>query len=189
MKVIDFTNTDIEKACEALILQLDCRFDLVVGIAEGGRLIAECIAQKLHLPFLPVIRQRSLTQTKYHVKKILKYIPKKILNLIRITENRCLEFLSKRRKNEEKTDNIHILSNDLSFFKNPYIKNILLVDDAIDSGSTVSKVEKFLLTKNNHWNIKVAVITQTFNQPMRKADYQLYNKVLIRFPWSNDFKS
>ena len=189
MKVIDFTNADIEKACETLISQFDCRFDLVAGIAEGGRLIAETIAQKLNLPVLLVIRQRSLTQHKNKTKNIFKYIPKKTLNFVRIAENRCLEFLSKIRKNEEKSDKINIISDDLSFFKNPQIKNILLVDDAIDSGATVKNVEKFLQTKNKNWNIKVAVITQTFKRPMRKADYQIYNKILIRFPWSNDFNS
>ena len=188
MKVIDFTTTDIEKACETLISQFDCQFDLVVGIAEGGRLMAEIISQKLELPLLLVIRQRKLTQYKSKSKNILKYIPKKILNLIRIIENRYCEFLLKIKKQAEQPDEIKILSNELSFFENPQIKNILLVDDAIDSGSTVRNVEKFLQTKNNGWNIKIAVITQSFKQPVRKADYQLYNRVLVRFPWSNDFK-
>ena len=64
----------------------------------------------------------------------------------------------------------------------------MLVDDAIDSGSTIRNAEKFLQTKNKNWNIKIAVITQSFKQPVRKADYQIYNKILVRFPWSNDFK-
>jgi len=188
MKVIDLTNAEIEKNCESLILQFDCRFDLVVGIAEGGRLIAEIISRKLNLPLLLVIRQRKLTQYKSKTKNILKYIPEKILNIIRIIENRCYEILIKIRKNETQEDEITIISNELSFFENHQIKNILLVDDAIDSGATVRNVEKFLQTKNKNWNIKIAVITQTFNRPARKADYQIYNKVLVRFPWSNDFK-
>ena len=187
MKVIDFTNSDIEKSCEALISKFDCRFDLVVGIAEGGRLFAETIAQKLNLPLLLVIRQRNLTQYKSKAKNIFKYIPKKILNFVRIAENRCLEFLLKIRKNTEQIDEISIISSDFSFFENPQIKNILLVDDAIDSGATVRNVEKFLQTKNKNWNIKIAVITQTFKQPVRKADYQIYNRTLVRFPWSNDY--
>ncbi|MCL2597907.1 MAG: phosphoribosyltransferase, partial [Paludibacter sp.] len=103
-------------------------------------------------------------------------------------ENRWYEMLMKIRKKKEKINEIGILSNDLSFFENPQIKNVLLVDDAIDSGATIRDTEKFLKTKNENWHIKVAVITQTFAQPLRKADYQIYNRVLVRFPWSNDFK-
>jgi len=188
MKVINLTNEDIKRTCETLILQFDCPFDLVVGIAEGGRLIAETIAQKLNLPLLLVVRQRGLTPHKSKAKKILKHIPVKILNLIRIAENRWYEMLMKIRKKEKKLNEIRIISSDLSFFENPQIKNILLVDDAIDSGATIRDTEKFLKTKNKNWRIKVAVITQTFVQPLRKADYQIYNRILVRFPWSNDFK-
>ncbi|MDR0873713.1 MAG: phosphoribosyltransferase [Prevotellaceae bacterium] len=188
MKVIDLTNADIEKACELLISRFDCQFDLIVGIAEGGRLIAETIAQKLYLPLLLVGRQRELTRYKSKARNMFKHFPKKILNFARITENNCYEMLGKMRKHEEKLDKINILSNDLSFFENPQIKNILLVDDAIDSGVTIRDTEKFLQMKNNNWNIKTAVLTQTFNRPVKKADYQIYNRTLVRFPWSNDYK-
>lgn len=188
MKVINVTKADITKACETLVSQFDCSFDLVVGIAEGGRFIAETIAQKLNLPLLLVARQRSLTPHKNKMKKILKHIPEKILNFIRIAENRCYEIGMKIRKKEEKINEITIISHDLSFFENPQIQNILLVDDAIDSGATIRDTEKFLQIKNENWQIKVAVITQTFKQPLRKADYQIYNRILLRFPWSNDSK-
>jgi hypoxanthine phosphoribosyltransferase len=188
MKVIDLTNTDIERACELLISQFEHQFDLVVGIAEGGRFIAETIAEKLNLPFLLVGRQRELTQYKSKAKNIFKHIPKKILNFVRMAENSCYEMLGKMRKYDEKLDKINILSNDLSFFKNPQMKNILLVDDAVDSGVTIRDTEKFLKMKNNNWDIKTAVITQTFHRPVKKADYKVYSKTLVRFPWSNDFK-
>ncbi len=193
MKVIDLTHSDIEKACETLISQFDCEFDLVVGIATGGRLIAETIAGKLNLPVLLVIRQRSLTQHKGRVKNLLKYIPKKILNAARIAENRLYEFLLRIKKSRATIDElktgvsqISIISDDFSCFNNPEITNILLVDDAIDSGSTIKDTENFLKSKNRNWHIKTAVITQTFSRPLRKADYQIYNRTLVRFPWSND---
>ena len=187
MKVLDLTNSDIEKSCELLIAQFDRQFDLLVGIAEGGRIIAETIAGKLNLPLLMVAKQRRLTQHKKKAKTVFKYFPKPLLNFARIAENRFYE-ITMKLKTSEKTDEITVISADCSFFDNPQIRNVLIIDDAIDSGATAASVEKFLMEKNKNWQMQVAVITQTFNRPIRNADYQLYNKTLIRFPWSNDFK-
>ena len=187
MKVIDLTETDIEKACDDLIEQFDCSFDLVVGIAEGGKLIAETIVQKLGLPLLLVKRQRLLTTGKNRMKGVFKYVPKTLLNVVRIAENRFYEFSLNKKNRKDKSAEIQMLTDDSSFLESLPIKNVLLIDDAIDSGATILDVEKFLQPRR--WNIKVAVITQTFNNPLRNADYKVYDKTLIRFPWSSDYRN
>ena len=41
----------------------------------------------------------------------------------------------------------------------------------------------------NNISIKIAVITVTTPHPIIDADFYLYhNRVLVRFPWSNDVK-
>lgn len=185
MKVIDLTETDIKKTCDNLIVQFDCRFDLVIGIAEGGKLIAETIAQKLDLPLLLVKRQRPLTNRKSRIKSIFKHVPKRLLNIIRIAENRFYELSMNKKNRKDKSAEIQMLTDNYSFLEVLPIKNVLLIDDAIDSGATILDVEKFFQPRS--WNIKVAVITQTFNNPLIKADYKVYDKTLVRFPWSSDY--
>lgn len=185
VKVIDLiTEMDIEKACDDLIAQFDCTFDLVIGIADGGTLIAETIAKKLNLPLLMVKRQRPLTNKKSRIRNVFKYMPRKLLNIIRVFENSFYQLSLKRKNRKDKSGEIQILTDNFSFLDSLPIKNVLLTDDAVDSGATILDVEKFF--QSRHWNFKVAVITQTFNKPMINADYKVYDKTLIRFPWSSD---
>ena len=37
-------------------------------------------------------------------------------------------------------------------------------------------------------DIKIAVVTSTNRHPVMEADFFLYNRVLIRFPWASDVK-
>ena len=189
VKVIDLiTEPDIEKACDDLIALFDCEngcpFDLLIGVADGGKFIAETIARKLDLPLLIVKRQRPLTKKKSRIRNILKYFPRKILNFIRVIENTFYQLSLNRKHRKDKSNEIQILSNNASLLDTLPIKNVLLIDDAVDSGATILDVEKYFQSQN--WNFKVAVITQTFNKPMINADYKLYDKTLIRFPWSSD---
>lgn len=66
---------------------------------------------------------------------------------------------------------------------------VLLVDDAIDTGMTLKIVKNFLVNQFNETNdIKIAVVTSTNRHPVMEADFFLYNRVLIRFPWASDVK-
>ncbi len=67
--------------------------------------------------------------------------------------------------------------------------NILIIDDAIDSGDTLFAIAETLKKANGKATLRIAVMTETTEQPRIRADYSLYrNKTLIRFPWSNDYK-
>ena len=68
-------------------------------------------------------------------------------------------------------------------------RKILLTDDAIDSGATMMWVKNQFIEQYKDLEIKVAVITVTTPHPLVDADYALYrDRVLVRFPWSNDTK-
>lgn len=69
------------------------------------------------------------------------------------------------------------------------IPNILVIDDAIDSGDTLFVIVEALKRINPKAAIQIAVMTETTGHPRIHADFTLYqNKTLIRFPWSNDYK-
>ena len=66
---------------------------------------------------------------------------------------------------------------------------ILVIDDAIDSGDTLAAIVKTLRQTNPYVSVSIAVITETTRRPRIRANYTLYrNRTLIRFPWSNDYK-
>ena len=67
-------------------------------------------------------------------------------------------------------------------------ERILLVDDAIDTGSTVLAIKNFIHTIDANIEVKIAVLTTTHKEPYIKADFSLFKRVLLRCPWSEDYK-
>ena len=184
MKIITLNNDDLENCCLSLCQQVKTSNfipDLILGIESGGKPIAEKIHRFLglndcELKFCqPVKKNRS---DKGKLKVILKHMPLWALNLLRILEAKML-FNSKLRNDIKEI----ILPPDIDEFK-----NILLVDDAVDSGSTIKKIIEEISEKGNA-HIKSAVLTVTGKNPLILPDFYLFhNDTLIRFPWSIDAK-
>lgn len=66
---------------------------------------------------------------------------------------------------------------------------VLVVDDAVDSGITMQAVVEALRRARPDVEVRAAVITVTTGRPSVSPDYTLYNNhTLIRFPWSIDMK-
>ena len=63
-----------------------------------------------------------------------------------------------------------------------------MVDDAVDSGYTLSHVlEAFKAVLPAGAEVRSAVITVTTDDPLVMPDFYLYNdKTLVRFPWAMD---
>ena len=68
------------------------------------------------------------------------------------------------------------------------VKNILIIDDAIDTGKTMFIVKSNLNKLFPNAQIKNAVISWTIESSIIKPDYYLFKNVLVRFPWSKDYK-
>ena len=71
---------------------------------------------------------------------------------------------------------------------NSKVKNILIIDDAIDTGRTIFVVLNNLKRQFPEANIKMAVIAWTIEDSIVKPDYFIFKNDLIRFPWSKDYK-
>ncbi|MDE7154721.1 MAG: phosphoribosyltransferase domain-containing protein, partial [Muribaculaceae bacterium] len=63
-------------------------------------------------------------------------------------------------------------------------QNILIVDDAIDTGKTLLSI----LNELNNVNFKTAVLTVTIDNPKVTPHYNLFKNVILRFPWARDAK-
>ncbi len=168
------TISQVKKISKEIIESKDVsNFDpqSVVYIESAGRLIGRTISDYANLPLYSIQTVRSGSAIKEKIKIIFNFLPWQISHLLRKIElSTSLHKFSQREINVEG--------------KLPEDKKtrILLVDDAIDSGNSMKSVYEFLI-KLGYENIYTAVITTTSSNPIFKADYSHFNK-LLTFPWS-----
>lgn len=195
MKVISLLGSDFSESCSLLSQKISKSYnpDLVIGVLTGGSFVAKNILCSLphndERLYIEVKVQRSDTKKKEKgiVKYVLSYSPTFLLNWMRILESLFLEMKAKRY-NPKREGKIELPVNIDSFLKTR-ARNILLVDDAIDSGATLNLIKAYLLNHYKDITVKIAVITVTTTHPIVDADYSLFHdRILVRFPWSNDVK-
>lgn len=190
MKVLTLNTKSFEVNSLRLMSKLDFAPDLVVGILTGGGYVLEAIKTHPSIKdcLLEVVTlQRTSTQFKQHyLKPLFSVLPYFILNWFRILES---------KKVEHKISNLDVnklqetkLEFNLKSEESSFIKKILIVDDAIDTGKTMFIVKNNLQKKFPYAKIEIAVMTWTIETSVVKPDYYMYKNTLLRFPWSNDYK-
>ncbi len=188
MKVITFDNKNIADSAMKLtdaMVSAGITPDVVIGIRTGGGYIADAVMKVLsgkHCRplYIEAFLQRSSTPRKKRLLSgILPFFPTWILDRLRIIES---YMLARNVKNDAVLPEV-MFSGEISGGK------ILVVDDAIDSGRTMKAVLDSLVERGvSRDDIFTAVITVTTDSPLIKPDYYIYNKTLIRFPWSIDYR-
>lgn len=190
MKVLTLNTETFEKESLKLISKLEVNPDLVVGILSGGGHVLEAIKQHPNVKsslFEVVTLQRQSTNVKQRfLKPVLSILPYSILNWLRILESNSVKAKISNLDLEKLQDNT-IAFDTVNTIAKP-IKNMLIIDDAIDSGKTMFVVKSNLQQKFPKAKIKIAVLAWTLDSSIIKPDYYLYNNTLLRFPWSNDYK-
>lgn len=182
MRVLTLDNQKFVRHCKALEDKCICfEPDLIVGIANGGVRVAEKMFKTL--PHCKILLQRPSTKVKN--RRLFRYIavlPAKVLDLMRMGESLLLQRFHPKK-------NVRVnLSQEL---KSTIAKahNILIVDDAVDSGVTLKAIVNAVRQAAPDSLIKSAVITVTTKSPVIMPDFYIYNnRTLIRFPWSKDKK-
>lgn len=133
------------------------------------------------LPHCIIKCQRKSTSKKSGhslIWTIIRKLPLRIKNLMRIAEAKFL-------KNRPQSSEVYIDSYALNMLA--VSKRVLIVDDAVDSGTTLSSVIASINKLEGERMIKSAVITITTSDPKIMPEYSLFNnETLIRFPWAKD---
>ena len=195
MKVITLVDEKFSQSCLLLSKKINQTYnpDLVIGILTGGGYVGRKIFNYLNdnkqkkYTEIKIQRKNTAPKSKGLFKIILNYSPTFLLNWMRILESLNLE--KKAQKNNPKRIGTITISDEIDIFLKESPKKILIVDDAIDSGATLNLLKEYLNMHYNNISIKIAVITVTTPHPIIDADFYLYhNRVLVRFPWSNDVK-
>ena len=186
MRVHTISYADISEICKSLYSSVTSKGftpDIIIGVKSGGVEIARELYTHFEdkgceLAFCELERV-STKRKKSILRNYLKFLPAFFLNILRIFE---AKFLFKRR-NENEYGNIKF-SRNVSLYK-----NILLVDDAIDTGITMKVIKEQLRNLNPTARILIAVVTVTSHKAILKADLAYFNdETLVRFPWSIDAK-
>lgn len=186
-RVVTLDDRNFDDACRRLRNRLG-HFapDLVVAIPTGGRYVAASMFSDV--PIVEISHRRPSTDRKKRyplLKKLMKVAPYPVLDVIRILESYILQLKHCEIKNIDPKSIDQAAKEKIG-----QASNILIVDDAIDSGATVSAVVSTVKTLAPKAVVKTAVINVSTSTPMRQPDFTLYNNnTLIRFPWSMDMKT
>ncbi len=173
------------------------KFDAIVAVRRGGSYVCDSFCQYFpkenYKARYDVALQRPSTKRKNGIlSQVLKRLPYPILDLMRMAESKVLSW--KRLTINDQRSKVAIPEIEVPeglerLLREEKTPNILIIDDAIDSGDTLFAIAETLRKVNSQTRLRIAVMTETTIKPRIRADYSLYrNKTLIRFPWSNDYK-
>ena len=180
MRVITWDEKKLREGCRRLEeMARGFEPDLIVAIANGGIPIAQYMFIDIPHCKIECHRQSTTIKSKYSlIWSIIRKLPLPVKDLMRIAEAKLL------KRNSRSTD-VYIDPSTYRMLEQS--RRILLVDDALDSGTTMAQVIKHIGEISGERKVASAVITITTSAPKILPDYILYNdSTLIRFPWAND---
>ena len=196
MHIITLSENEFDAACMRLAekISLHKKPDVIVGVKNGGAIVAEAIykiflANGNGLKYYNVraSRNSSKAKKKYRLSYFFRFLPVMLLNLLRLIEHYYLKinmiFYTNHERNIKLTDDFR---RDVGKLTKGCV---FIIDDALDSGATISNLIEELNQLNPNLDYRSAVLVVTQNSPVISPDVYLYSNVLLRFPWSSDFKS
>ena len=157
------------------------RFDLVIFVAKGSYSIGKKLSELANCPLLEIKASRKGNIFKKIISPFLKLIPKRIKMYLRSKEVKS----NVHEKNIERN-----LIYDKNLW-NQYIKskNIILVDDSVDTGYSIKACKEEIERFFPNSNIKVAAFNYfEKSKDITTTDYSIYKETMMNGPWSNDSK-
>ncbi len=193
--ILSLDRRGFDRACAELmqLVMQDGRPDVLIGIRTGGFYVADAMADAIDqpVPILSVTCRRPSTRYKGSLgglKAIIAKLPRPIVDRLRMIEHAVLTRRSPSATQVDfQLDAAEIAALDYWLEQAGANPRIVIVDDAVDSGATLSRVLGLVADRAPAGaQICSAVITVTTAQPLIQPDYSLYRLQLCRFPWSLD---
>lgn len=197
MPVVTLTPTLLAQACHHLSSRIQTagvQPDLLIGILTGGAEVARLMRSDFpQARYCEVRLSRPDTRQKGQglTHRLLQHMPLWLCDRLRMAESRIREWLS-RKVAPQRLGDLSLPSDIDAWLRQATGTSapvVLLIDDAIDTGATISRAREQLQQQYAGLNVQVAVLTVTTAHPACEAQFFLYhNRTLCRFPWSNDYK-
>ena len=181
MDYIELSLKNVEEKSKELAKKISLEYnpDVVVFISRGAYQIGKVMANYYNVPLLEIFAKRKVGKLKKFISPFLKIIPKGLKKFLR---------------EKEFNSNIHVSRNERNVFfdeekwkeyKNK--KNILLVDDSVDTGNTIFQVKNVIEQYFDGAEVVVAALNVfSKSENIIKIDYCLWKETMLNGPWSND---
>lgn len=171
---------EIESKILAENIEKDYQPDLIIFIAKGGYLIGKTISEYLNVPMIGITAERGGNNFKNLFSALLPYIPRCICKVLRKFE------IKSNYHNLHSDRKIKLLDNNFEISK---FRNILIVDDSVDTGMSMKKVINEIKLIIPHVIIKTAAINVLTNsKKIIKIDFCNHKDVIMCTPMSKDSK-
>lgn len=183
MNYIELSSKDVENRTIELFNKIsdDYKFDLVIFVAKGSYTIGKKLSELGGCPLLEIKATRKGNKLKKIISPFLKLIPKRIKMYLRNKE-------VKSNVHDKNSDRFVVYDNDL-WNKYSGKKNIILVDDSVDTGYSIKSCKDEIQKFFSKAKIKVAAFNYfEKSKDIINVDYNLYKDTMMNGPWSNDSK-
>lgn len=180
MKVVTIGNEEFPAVCGQLQSESAVfEPDLIVGITYGGARVAELMFENVEHCEVTCRRRSSEHKDRAGLLfSVIKRLPLGCRNMLRIAEARFL-------RSRSRSTVVALAPKATSAISQA--KRVLVVDDAVDSGTTLKAVLDAISNIPGKRVVATAAVTVTTSKPVVMPDFCLYNNsTLIRFPWAKD---
>ena len=195
MKVITLSQNDFNAACYTLADEIikDCLPVAIIGVRTGGAIVADNVCLRFHDKDLDVkclevsaSRNSSKVKRRVSVANLFNLLPMFLLNALRNFEHYCLMLTMKFDAQQER--NVQLSQPLCDYLMRLNDGCVYIIDDAVDSGATIKSLLNKFKDLNPRLKYKVGVLVVTQKMPVIFPETFLYRNVLLRFPWSSDYK-
>ena len=195
MNVITLDKPEFESACDELAVKIaeTGNVTALIGVRAGGATVAKLVfnylqqqEKKLEYYEAGAARYATAAKNSHGIKGIFKYIPVVFLDWLRIAEHYIVNLRMKLSAEAERS--VCLDDGLVDYLNGLKHGRLFIIDDAIDSGATVKVLRDEIKLIKPDLEVKVAVLVVTQKKPLVTPDVCLYRNVLLRFPWSSDFK-
>jgi hypoxanthine phosphoribosyltransferase len=164
---VRISKKDVETLCMSLSKKVlkDYDPDIIISIKHGGTTPGIIMAKILSKPIIFIVLKRTINITRMYNKDPF---------FIRV-------FMSIKHHYLFHTTKPKMIS---GIDENITGKKILIVDDAVHTGSTLNTANKYLLKEKGVSCVKVATLSYV---SIKKPNYNILKKGNYCFPWSKDF--
>ena len=184
MKCIELSIKELEEQCNKWVSDIsnDYKPELIVFVAKAGYIIGKTFAEYYDVDLIGIAAERNGGGIKSSLGKIMKHIPNFVRNLAIYIE------LRSGIHNKKSERNVAWIDSPDSYLGN--VKNILIVDDSVDTGHSIYLVKKKVEeTFGDGVDVKVAGLN-VWDKSERciTTDFFMHRNTIILAPMSKDSK-
>ncbi|MCA1065338.1 phosphoribosyltransferase [Rossellomorea sp. AcN35-11] len=161
------------------MVEQDFKPDVVVFISKGAFIIGETISNYYDVPLVEIFAVREGNKLKDLLSPIFRFIPKGLKNFLRKKELQS----GYHKKNVNRKVS---LENGFDLLNKA--KNILIVDDSVDTGYTAKQVSNYIYTTFKTSPTFASLNYFSESKEVYRVDYYNYENYVMNGPWSKDSK-